>query len=458
MSTEIQSDVTKKPEVKSNPEGNGKPHATGKKQGLKYFVFPLLIAAIAVAVIATWQWFEANSQIKDLQKKFEKRVLEVDSRLIEVDSSNNETTNITDEVRESREEIEAKIKLLETNLTESINRQETLEELYQDLTPSRDEVTMEEVEQLLLIANQQLQIANNVKSALIAMQEANVRLQRINHSQLFPRRDALTKDIELLIALPKIDTMDISLRLESLAEAVDKLPLVMEIRPSISDTAPSITWMPKGALSEFFQEIWKDLRQLVRIQHVDKQNIPPPSHSYFLRENLKLRLLSAHNALLAHDTINFKTNLRISIEWINKYYDNKSKLTISMLETLRQLHDKEINIELPDISSSYDAIRKYRLTVRKKTASINSDSAKHKRILENVGANESDHKPIETAATAESKAKAGSEAEAGRKTETKTEIEVKVEEKVETESENEMKVEKKADTGSENDVKVGEDG
>lgn len=444
MSTEIQSDVNKKPEVKSSPEGNGKPRSAGKKQGLNYFVFPLLIIAIAVAVFAAWQWFETNSQIKDLQKEFEKRMLEVDSRLIEVDSSNKEITNITDEVRERREEIEAKIKLLETNLTESIKKQETLEGLYQDLAPSRDEVTMEEVEQLLLIANQQLQIANNVKSALIAMQEANVRLQRINHPQLSPVRVALSKDIILLKALPKVDTTDISLRLENLADAVDKLPLVMEIRPSISDTSPPITWIPEGALSDFFQEIWNDIKQLVRIQHVDKQNIPPPSHSYFLRENLKLRLLSAHNALLAHDTINFKTNLKISIEWINKYYDNKSKLTVSMLETLRQLHDKEIYIESPNISSSYDAIRKYRLTVRKKTASINSNSAKHKRMLENAEVDESDHKPIETEATAESKAKVGSEAEAGRKTETKTEIEVKVEEKVERESEN--------------DVEVGEDG
>ncbi len=452
MSTEIQSDVTKK------PEGNNKTHVTGKRQGLRNFTVPLLIAAIAVAVIAAWQWFEASSQIKDIQKEFEKHVLEVDSRLIEVDSSNKEITNITDEVRENREEIETKIKLLETNLTESINRQETLEGLYQDLAPSRDEVTMEEVEQLLLIANQQLQMANNVKSALIAMREANIRLQRINRPQLIPVRDALTKDINLLKALPKVDTMNISLRLESLAEAVDKLPLVMEIRPPISDTAPSITWIPEGALSEFFQEIWNDIKQLVRIQHVDKQNIPPPSHSYFLRENLKLRLLSAHNALLAHDTINFKANLKISIEWINKYYDNKSKLTISMLETLRQLHDNKIDIKLPNISASYDAIRKYRLTVSKKTVSINSKSAKHKRILENTETDENTHKLIETAATAESKAKVGPGAEVGRETETKTEIEVKVEKELETESKNEMKVEKKANTGSENDVKVGEDG
>ena len=316
MSIEIQSDVTEKAEVKSKPEGNDKPHVAGKQQGLRNYIIPLLIAAITAAVIAAWQWYEASSQIKDLQKEFERR-------LVEVDSSNKELRNISDKVREKREETEARFKLLETNLTESISRQDTLEGLYQDLAPSRDEVTMEEVEQLLLIANQQLQLANNVKSALIAMQEANVRLQRIHHPQLSPLRDVLAKDMDLLKALPKVDTMGISLRLENLAEAVDKLPLIMESRPPKTDTAPPVTWIPEGVLSEFFQEVWNDIKQLVRIQHMGEQDIPPPSHSYFLRENLKLRLLSAHHALLARNAVSFKSNLKISIEWINKYYDNK---------------------------------------------------------------------------------------------------------------------------------------
>ena len=425
MSTEIQSDVTEK------PEGNDKAHVTGKQQGLRNYIAPLLIAAIAAVVIAAWQWYEASSQIKDLQKEFERRLVEVDlsieRRFVEVDSSNKELRSISDKVREKREETEARLKLLETNLTESISRQETLEGLYQDLAPGRDEVIMEEVEQLLLIANQQLQLANNVKAALIAMQEANVRLQRINHPQLSPLRDVLAKDMGLLKAVPMVDTMGISLRLERLAEAVDKLPLVMEIRPPKNKNVPHKPQTWGGKWQNFLLEIWNDIKQLIRIQHVGEQDIPPPSHSYFLRENLKLRLLSAHNALLAHDAVSFKANLKISIEWINKYYDNKSKPTISMLATLHQLNDNEIGIELPNVSASYDAVRKYRLTAKKKTkeAPINSKAIEQKRILEKAEADEDARILAEAAA----KAKAGSKAKAGEE----VEIEIKVD--METEAE-----------------------
>ena len=222
MSTEIQPDVTDKPEVTDKLE------ITGKPQGLRSRINPLLFAAMVAAVIAAWQWYEARSQIESLQQEFEKR-------LVEIDVSYKELRNISTKVREKREETETRIKLLETNLTESIKRQAALEELYQDLAPDRDEVTMEEVEQLLLIANQQLQLASNVKSALIAMHEADVRLQRINHPQLSTLRKTLAKDMDLLKAVPNVDTMEINLRLERLAETVDTLPLAMEIRPSKSN-------------------------------------------------------------------------------------------------------------------------------------------------------------------------------------------------------------------------------
>ncbi|TDI81713.1 MAG: uroporphyrinogen-III synthase [Betaproteobacteria bacterium] len=338
MSAEIQPDVTDKP------------------QGLRSRINPLLIAAMVVAVIMAWQWYETRSQIANLQQELEKR-------MVEMDASNKELRNISTKEREKREEVETRFKLLETNLTESISRQVALEKLYQDFAPNRDEVTMEEVEQLLLIANQQLQLANNVKAALIAMQEADVRLQRINRPQLSPLRKALAKDMDLLKAVPNVDTMEMSLRLESLAQTVDKLPLAMEIRPPKTNAVSQVTWAPEGVWPKLLQEVWNDIKQLVRIQNMDEREIPllSPSQSYFLRENLKLRLLSAHHALLARNAVSFKANLKISINWINRYYDNKSKPATSMLEILRQLHDSEISIELPNISASYDAVRNYRL-------------------------------------------------------------------------------------------------
>jgi uroporphyrin-III C-methyltransferase len=102
---------------------------------------------------------------------------------------------------------------------------------------------------------------------------------------------------------------------------------------------------------------------LVRIQHMDKPDIPllSPSQGYFLRENLKLRLLSARLALLARDGASFKADLDASQDWIGRYYDNKSRPVVDMLEALHQLRASEVGIELPRISASLDAVRNYRL-------------------------------------------------------------------------------------------------
>ena len=53
--------------------------------------------------------------------------------------------------------------LLETRIAESQAQQAALEALYRDLAPSRDEIALSEIEQVLLVANQQLQLAGNVR-------------------------------------------------------------------------------------------------------------------------------------------------------------------------------------------------------------------------------------------------------------------------------------------------------
>jgi uroporphyrin-3 C-methyltransferase len=87
----------------------------------------------------------------------------------------------------------------------------------------------------------------------------------------------------------------------------------------------------------------------------------PPSQAYFLRENLRLRLLSARHALLARNPASFKADIEASLDWTNRYFDTSSEAVSSMLETLRELRDSDVGVELPLISASLDAIRKYRL-------------------------------------------------------------------------------------------------
>ncbi len=311
---------------------------------------------LILAMVVAWQWYDTRSQIEGLQQ-------ELGRRLAEAGSSGKESRNLASEAREAGRQAEGKLLLLEAKLAESQSQQLALEALYQEVARNRDEVTLEEVEQLLLIASQQLQLAGNVKSALIAMQEADSRLQRIDRPQLSPLRKVILKDIDLLKSARYVDTVGISLRLDNLATSVETLPLAMEIRPPKAQPVPGTAPVEQDLWLNFAREIWGDMKQLVRIQNMNRPDLPllAPSQSYFLRENLKLRLLSARHALLVRDPVSFKADIKACLEWINRYYDSRSKSAVSMTEALRQLHDSEVGIELPDISASLDAVRNYRL-------------------------------------------------------------------------------------------------
>lgn len=324
--------------------------------GLRSRVSPAMVVAVAAMIILGWQWYDARSQIGALQQELARRLAEADSR-------SKETRSLAAQAQEAVREAQIKLGLLESRLAESQNQQVALEALYQELSRNRDESALAEVEQILLIASQQLQLAGNVKAALIALQNADNRLQRIDRPQLLPLRKVIIKDIERLKAAPYVDTVGISVRLDNLIAAVDALPLAMDIRPEEKKAAGT----QKAAADNFWmkvgREAWEDIKQLVRIQHMQKPEMPllTPGQTFFLRENLKLRLLSARLALLARDEVSFKADLKAASDWINGYYDGKAKPTANALAALKQLQDSNIGIELPSISASLDAARNLRL-------------------------------------------------------------------------------------------------
>jgi len=86
----------------------------------------------------------------------------------------------------------------------------------------------------------------------------------------------------------------------------------------------------------------------------------PPAQAYFVRENLKLRLLNARIAVLTRDEAGFREDLRVSQAWIRRYFDPRSKQTADALAQLKQLSSTTISFEMPNISESLDAVRGFK--------------------------------------------------------------------------------------------------
>ena len=314
-----------------------------------------LVVAVVALVLVAWQWLDSRHLANSLEQNLGRHLAELDGR-------NKESQIVAARAQEETRQAMAKLGLLEQKLAESQNQQVALEALYQELSRNRDEWVLAEIEQILLIASQQLQLAGNPKAALIALQTADSRLQRLDKPQFIGLRKVIVKDIERLQALPAVDVVGYSLRLDGLANTVDELPLVVsgEVpveRASAKAGADEQPWTKLG------REIWQDMKQLIRIQNMDNPEAPllSPSQSYFLRENLRLRLLSARVALLRHDEASYKADLKAAESWIRRYCDGKAKPTQAALLTLKQLASGPVSIDMPDISDSLNTVRNYKL-------------------------------------------------------------------------------------------------
>jgi uroporphyrin-III C-methyltransferase len=317
---------------------------------------PVVVVAVLATVVLAWQWYDSRQQISSLQQ-------ELGRRLAAADVETRESRGVAEQVREAARETQVKLGVLEAKLQESQNQQVALEALYQELSRSRDESLLADVEQTLLVANQQLQVAGNVKSALIALQAADARLARIDRPQLAGLRKVIARDIERLKLAPFVDVIGVGARIDNLVGVIDTLPLAMEVRPSTQSAAKPVA-VESNVWIRFTREMWSDFKDLVRIQNIDNPDavLLVPSQAYFLRENLKLRLLGARLALLARDEKSFKADLKAAREWIARYFDARDKMVVNAATAVRQLQDSQIAVELPDVTTSLDAVRNYRLT------------------------------------------------------------------------------------------------
>ncbi len=315
------------------------------------------LTLVVLTLIFLWQWFDAHQQINGMQQQLAKKIAEMDGM-------NKSNQILQTQNHDQMRELTAKVDDLETGYAESQNQRAALEALYNDLSVSRDETALAEVEQLLLIAAQQLQISGNIKAALIAMQSADSRLQRMDRPALSGLHQAISQDMDRLRTVPNVDITSVNLQIENLAATVDELPLLYSQRVAGESVKAPASPDNQAAWKKMLNELWQETKQLVHIEDTGKAEIPllPPNQEFFLRENLKLRLLSARFALLSHDEESFKRDIRTAQNWLLRYFSTKSGRGMQMQTQLKQIAAANINIDIPDINASLQAVRNYRLS------------------------------------------------------------------------------------------------
>jgi len=333
---------------------------------------PLPLAVIALAVLLGAQTWSSHSRINTLRQ-------EMARSLQKGNETNAQTASLARDIAEQSKALQLKVGVLESRQLENQSQQMALEQLYQDLSKSRDEWALSEVEQVLSTASQQLQLAGNLQGALIALQNADRSLARSDKPQFIIVRRAIAADLEKLKATPAVDLAGVALRLDGVISQVDTLPLLSGEKPLLPVASArelrsrkAVAAAPAAPLGmgarmletwrNWSEEMWDDVRQLIRVRSVNTPEalMLSPDQNYFVRENLKLRLLNARLALLSRDETTFAGDLTAAQETLDKYFDTRARSTQQAQAALRQVQANNLAIEMPTLADSLNAVRNFK--------------------------------------------------------------------------------------------------
>lgn len=321
-----------------------------------------LLIAIATAVVAGWLWLQLQQAGRAL----------VEQNL----SSQTETGQLRDRINRLDSGLNTKIRqqnqrinTLEEDVNTAINSAErvaeTLTALHSKLnTNPKTGWLIAEAEYLLATANQQLQLVGNVDTSIKALRNADQRLRETGDPTLIDIRSLIADEITQLQSVQVLDVAGAALTLASMQSHVNELSLAGHTETS----SPTVAEDGSGGKDEAggngwrtgLNTAWQAIKELVVIRERgdDATGSPllTPDQRALIYQNLRLKLESARLSLVQHDSVTFKQSLEISRDWLLKYFDADAKRN-ALKDTINELSRIEIDVALPDISASLNALR-----------------------------------------------------------------------------------------------------
>ncbi|WP_416761943.1 uroporphyrinogen-III C-methyltransferase [Roseateles sp. So40a] len=335
-----------------------------------------------VALLALGLAWQSQQRLKQVEQELVRRQ----------DSSQSEANIARDQARQAQDlsrDTAAKVALLDARLAEVAVQREQLEGLMQSMNRSRDENVVGDIEASLRVAMQQGTITGSAEPLVAALRQADDRLGRYKQPRLEGVRRAVTRDLERIKAVSVVDVSTLTIKLDEVVRQVDDLPLLAVAQPgrelapaAASPTAATAATRgasaPRKAASAGAQagsaaalaeeswwsrawdhagerwttlsgDIWREARGLLRVTRIDHPEaaLMAPEQAFFLRENLKLRLLNARLALLSRQFDTAQVDLREAQAMLDRYFDARSRKLSQTVELLRQVQGQSRQVSVP---------------------------------------------------------------------------------------------------------------
>ena len=255
----------------------------------------------------------------------------------------------------------AKVALFDQRLAEVALQRSQLEELMQSLSRARDENLLVDMESALALAQQQAQLSGSMEPVVLTLQAVDLRLARAAQPRLARVQRAVAKDLARLKSMALVDTPALLVKMDELALLIDEIPLANAPPPKVLDK-PKLARTPTEAVAQWgerlLQSVQTELKDLVRVSRINDPQavLLSPEQSFFVRENLKLRVLNARLGLLARQVDAVRSDLKLTAATIGRYFDPGARNTQTALALVKQMQTEFGTFEQPRVDETLAAL------------------------------------------------------------------------------------------------------
>ena len=320
----------------------------------------LALLALASLVLA-WR---AQERVKNIEQELVRRQQESQG-------VSGEARLLAKQAQDTSRESAAKVALLEARVSEVAVQRSQLEDLIQSMSRSRDENLVVDVEAGIRVAQQQSAITGSAEPLLAVLKQADERLARVNQPRLEGVRRAIARDLDKVRVVAVADINSLVIKLDEAVRLVDELPLLSTaeqrksavpavlVVPARQASAPqkSTAALTASEWAQTWREgwtaatlrVWTEAKSLIRVTRIDQPEamLLAPEQAFFLRENLKLRLLNARLALLSRQFDTAQTDLLSAQSSLDRYFDRSARRTGLASELVKQVAAQARQVSLP---------------------------------------------------------------------------------------------------------------
>lgn len=327
--------------------------------GGRWGVAAAVVLSAGALGVSAWQWSQTQTHALQMTQAAATQMQQVESALTAQ--------------RELREQVASRLNAadgrfndIQQRLTLATQQFEAIESMYQTLSHVQEEWRLSEFEHAFSIATQQLYLGGNIEGAIKALEVVEARLKHETSPRFASLRMAVHHDLERLRAAPTLNMMNVTVTLERLAEEGDELPLVVDVRRQVAAEAGSIektSWTQETDIwrrvQVLFAEIREEFFRAIQVQRLDRPDaaLLLPEQAYFLRQNVRMRLLDARISMLQRDESAFRYALKTAREYVEQHCDLNQNSVQTWLEQVSLLEKERVLSPDLNILTSLEALR-----------------------------------------------------------------------------------------------------